>query len=793
MPKIKLIFFISLALSILILSFFFIKNFRIDASSDTLVAQNDKDFEYFNNYSKLFKSENFLILAVENNNELNKEFIRNIESISSKILSLKSVSQVFSFIDAPIFFLNNTSLSNLNANNLENLRNTNLKIDDVVEEFIKNPIYLDQIVNKEANVFSVIIYLNKNMELITAKEDFKKLLISKKEYLKIKTLNDRERTTLINNLRNIINEADNKNTYYLGGVEMIASDVISFVKNDILIFSLSVVLIIIFVLFFIFRQIKWVFLCLLSSAYSVIIIFGVLGLTQIEVTAISSNFSALIFILSISMNIHIINYYRLQDNQKNSLNNTFKTMFWPCFYTTLTTMVAFGSLIITEIKPIIDFGFIMITGLTISLVCSFTILPLLIFIFPKNNKSDRNHHILKLNFLSIAKNNSKKIVFIAFLFFISSIGGIYNLSVENSFVNYFKKNTEIYKGMKLIDEQLGGTTPVDIILNFNEEEYELSLNSSENEEVIDEDIDLEEDFFDDDMFIDEDNNNWFSDEKLQLIYDIHEYLDAREEIGKVQSIKSLIDLANLINKQPLSIFELSILYEEVPDNYREQLIYPYLLIDENMARITARVRDSGNINRKQLIEDIQSFIKLNKNSSLENFKINGLLVLYNNMLDSLFSSQIKSLGFVIGLIFLMFLILFKSFKLSALGIIPNIFTSSMILGIIGYLSIPLDIMTITIAAITIGIAVDNTIHYLYRYKEFKKNNTVIDSIKYTNASAGLAVFTTSVTIALGFSILSLSSFIPTVIFGIFTSIAMVLAMIGVLLFLPSLLLISKND
>nr|MBT6355360.1 MMPL family transporter [Pelagibacteraceae bacterium] len=793
MPKIKLIFFISLALSILILSFFFIKNFRIDASSDTLVAQNDKDFEYFNNYSKLFKSENFLILAVENNNELNEEFIRNIESISSKILSLKSVSQVFSFIDAPIFFLNNTSLSNLNANNLENLRNTNLKIDDVVEEFIKNPIYLDQIVNKEANVFSVIIYLNKNMELIKAKEDFKKLLISKKEYLKIKTLNDRERTTLINNLRNIINEADNKNTYYLGGVEMIASDVINFVKNDILIFSLSVVLIIIFVLFFIFRQIKWVFLCLLSSAYSVIIIFGVLGLTQIEVTAISSNFSALIFILSISMNIHIINYYRLQDNQKNSLNNTFKTMFWPCFYTTLTTMVAFGSLIITEIKPIIDFGFIMLIGLTISLVCSFTILPLLIFIFPKNNKLDRNHHILKLNFLSIAKNNSKKIVFIAFLLFISSIGGIYNLSVENSFVNYFKKNTEIYKGMKLIDEQLGGTTPVDIILNFNEEEYELSLNSSENEEVIDEDIDLEEDFFDDDMFIDEDNNNWFSDEKLQLIYDIHEYLDAREEIGKVQSIKSLIDLANLINKQPLSIFELSILYEEVPDNYREQLIYPYLLIDENMARITARVRDSGNINRKQLIEDIQSFIKLNKNSSLENFKINGLLVLYNNMLDSLFSSQIKSLGFVIGLIFLMFLILFKSFKLSALGIIPNIFTSSMILGIIGYLSIPLDIMTITIAAITIGIAVDNTIHYLYRYKEFKKNNTVIDSIKYTNASAGLAVFTTSVTIALGFSILSLSSFIPTVIFGIFTSIAMVLAMIGVLLFLPSLLLISKND
>jgi predicted RND superfamily exporter protein len=460
-------------------------------------------------------------------------------------------------------------------------------------------------------------------------------------------------------------------------------------------------------------------------------------------------------------------------------------------------MVAFGSLIITEIKPIIDFGLIMIIGLIISLTCSFTVLPLLIYIFPQNKKLDKKYYLLKINFLSLAKNNSKKIVLIASLLFISSIGGIYTLDVENSFVNYFKKNTEIYKGMKLIDEQLGGTTPVDIILYFNEDEYEISLLNEGSEEPLysnsehNEDLDLEEDFFDDDIFNDN-NDNWFSQEKLKIIFDIHEYLNTREEIGKVQSIKSLIDLANLINKKPLNIFELSILYEEVPDIYKEQLIYPYLLVDDNMARITARVRDSGDINRKQLIKDIRSYIELNDNSSLRSFKINGLLVLYNNMLDSLFNSQIKSLGFVIILIFIMFLILFKSLKLSIIGIIPNIFASSIILGIIGFLSIPLDIMTITIAAITIGIAVDNTIHYLYRYKEFKKNNTMIDSIKYTNSSVGLAVFTTSITIAIGFSVLSLSSFIPTVIFGFFTSMAMLFAMIGVLLFLPSLLLITKK-
>ena len=799
MYKLKLYFYISISLIILSLSGFYIKNFRIDASSDTLVAQNDEDFVYFNNYSKLFQSDNFLILAVENKNEIDGEFLKNFISISTKILALNSVSRVFSFIDAPILFLNNTSLTNLNADNIENLANSDFKIDEVIKEFIKNPIYVDQIINKEGNVFSIVIYLNKNNKLNKAKEDFNNSIIKKKEYLELKSLNDEVRTILINNIRNIIKKASNKNTYYLGGVEMIASDVIGFVKNDILIFSISVTLIIIFVLFFIFQQLKWVILCLLSSAYSVFTIFGMLGFTQIEVTAISSNFSALIFILSISMNIHIINYYRLQENKKSSLNDTVKKMFWPCFYTTLTTIVAFGSLIITEIKPIIDFGFIMVIGLIISLICSFTLLPLLILIFPKNIKVDKkNNYLLKINFLFFVKNNSKKIVLIAFILFFISIGGIYNLGVENSFVNYFKKNTEIYKGMKLIDNELGGTTPLDIILHFNEEKFELSLTQNENELSINsnsqiyDDLDLEEDFFDEDIFT-EDKKNWFSDEKLKNIYDIHEYLNNRDEIGKVQSLKSLIDLANLINKKPLSIFELSILYEEVPKNYKEQLIYPYLLIDENMARITARVRDSADIDRKQLINDIESFIELNKNSSLENFRINGLLVLYNNMLDSLFESQIKSLGFVITLIFLMFLILFKSFKLSLIGIIPNIFASSMILGIIGYLSIPLDIMTITIAAITIGIAVDNTIHYLYRYKEFNKNNTMIESIKNTNLTAGLAVFTTSVTISLGFSILCLSSFIPTVIFGIFTSMAMIFAMIGVLLFIPSLLLLTSND
>jgi predicted RND superfamily exporter protein len=344
-------------LIILLLSFIFIQNFRIDASSDTLVAQNDKEFKYFNFYNKIFTSENFLVLAAEKKGEIDSNFIDNFKILSSKLEKLEPVSHVFSFIDAPILFLNNTSLTNLNSDNIENIKNTDLNINDVIEEFKNNPVYKDQLLNKDADVFSIIVYLNKNLDLISAQEDFKNSIITKKEYLKIKKLHDEKRNDLIKNIRKIINEADKKHSYYLGGVEMIANDVINFVKKDIIIFSISVVLIIIGVLFFIFREIKWVIISLLTSSYAIIVIFGILGLSQIEVTAISSNFSALIFILSISMNIHIINYYRLLEYNENNLSVTLKNMFWPCLYTTLTTMVAFGSLIITDIKPIIDFGY----------------------------------------------------------------------------------------------------------------------------------------------------------------------------------------------------------------------------------------------------------------------------------------------------------------------------------------------------------------------------------------------------------------------------------------------------
>ncbi len=780
--KLQIILLFSLIASLTFTSFY-IKDFRIDASSDSLVSQNDRDFKYFSYYQDLFPTKNSLVIAIKSNSKINRVLIEEIEKISKKLSDLPEVYSVFTINKAPILLLNNTSLIDLANNNYETILNSSLPFEDILNEFAKSPIYSDQIINESKNITSIVIFLNENSKAIDLKNN-KNLYLTQGKYFKIKTEIDKDRNELIRKIRNIITNSNKDFTYYLGGVEMISSDVISYVKNDILTFSLIVLLIIILILFIIFRRVKWVFAILFTSISAVYLSIGLAGFINFEITAVSANFLSLMFVLSISMNVHIMNNYLQRDIK---IIENFKMMFWPCFYTFLTTIVAFVSLVISDIKPVIDFGIIMIIGLLIVLISSFVILPLIVSFFSKEEKNySLNLSFLK-SFYPFAYKNSKFILGLNILIFFISLYGITNLNVENSFIKYFKKNTEIYKGMYLIDNELGGTTPLDIILKFKNDDQIIDTTIKAEE---DDDLEIEDDFFSDDLF-EEENNIWFTNEKIQTIKFVHQYLENRIEIGKVTSIYSLIETANQINKSDLSMFELSVLYNEIPNDYKTDLIDPYLNIENNMIKISTRVKDSKDIKRNDLINEINSFL-LNEFDNLEEFKVNGLLVLYNNMLKSLFSSQIKSLGFVILAIFIMFLILFRSLKLSIIGIIPNIFASTFILGLIGLLKIPLDIMTITIAAISIGIAVDNTIHYIYRYKEnLKLGKNQSEMIEKTHLTVGNAVLITSIAITAGFLTLCLSNFVPTVYFGLFTSLAMIFAMIGVLITLPSILKYQK--
>jgi predicted RND superfamily exporter protein len=493
-----------------------------------------------------------------------------------------------------------------------------------------------------------------------------------------------------------------------------------------------------------------------------------------------------------AMNIHMsTRFLQLKKDHPNKSNYeiislTTNKMFWPIIYTVFTTVFAFLSLIFSEIKPIIDFGWMMTFGLITSFIITFTLLPTLLSFVPTKNMSIKKEQNSKITtYLGLVSLNNKNIIFgLTGIVIILSVIGISKLEVENSFINYFNKNTEIYKGMKLIDEQLGGTTPLEVILKFPSKDKENKEKSSEDDEF--EDWGDEEDS--------NDEKYWFTKDKIDKIASVHNYLDSLPQVGKVLSFSSIIDVATqLNNNKPLGTLEMGVLYSKIPESIKTEIIDPYISIENNEARINLRIIDSQeNLRRNDLINKINFDLKNKIGLNEEEFKLAGVLILFNNLLQSLFKSQILTLGLVMIGIFSMFIILFRNIKLSLIGVVPNFIAAFFILGIIGLLGIPLDMMTITIAAITIGIAVDNSIHYIYRFKEeFKKIKDYNKTLKVCHSTVGVAILNTSITIVFGFSILVLSKFIPTIYFGMFTGLAMLLAMISVLTLLPSLILIIK--
>ena len=599
-------------------------------------------------------------------------------------------------------------------------------------------------------------------------------------------------------IRKLITQYKNKSTkpkIYLGGVPMIADDMISFIKKDIIVFGLGVFIFIILTLWFVFRRLIWILIPLLSCFCAVIIMVGLLGIIGWKVTVISSNFIALMLILTMAMNIHMsVRYLNISKDNKHMSNSeiillTAKKMFWPIIYTVLTTVCAFLSLIFSEIRPIIDFGWMMTFGLIVSFLITFTLLPVFLSIFGKKNiLVSKEPGVSFTKFLGEATIKKSNVIFvITAAVIIISVNGILKLEVENSFINYFSKKTEIYKGMKLIDQKLGGTTPLEVILKFPK-------NNNEND-------DLDDEFENDDEFdnwdneeSENDNNYWFTEDKINKIQNVHSYLENLEHIGKVLSFSSILQIAEKINNnKKLGTLEMGILYSKLPDSIKKQIVDPYISIKDNEARISVRIKDSNdNLKRNDLINKIQDDLENKLKFKKEEFKIAGVLVLFNNLLQSLFKSQILTLGFVMIGILIMFLILFRNLTLSLIGVIPNFIAAFFVLGIIGLASIPLDMMTITIAAITIGIAVDNSIHYIYRFREeYKYFKDYEKSLKKCHSTVGVAILNTSITIIFGFSILIFSNFIPTIYFGIFTGLAMFIAMISVLTLLPKLILLFR--
>ena len=800
------LFFLAIFLTFSVYQF---KNFNLDASSDSLLLEGDPDLKYLREVNETYGSKDFLVLTYTPVSSFKeKETILNLQLLKSKIEKLTWVDSVITVIDVPLLKSTDEGLME-RLMNYKTLAYPEIDKERGFEEIINSPIYKDYVISKDGKTSGIIVYLKEDerlKEYIKIKDkyfdqanaeglskderiNYKRFI---KEYEDYKNLYNIRNHQNITEIRDVISKYGENAKIHLGGIPMITDDMMSYIKNDIAVFGIGVFIFIVVTLWFIFRNLKWVIMPLLGCATSVIIMVGLLGFIGWKVTVISSNFIALMLILNMAMNIHFtVRFLQLkketpQLTTKETVSEASKKMVLPILYTVLTTICAFLSLVLSDIKPIIDFGWMMTLGLIVSFSVTFLLLPSLISLLASENEiglKDTEKSLITSALGSFTKNNKIIIFGSTFLIIIFSIIGITKLEVENSFINYFDKETEIYKGMKKIDDELGGTTPLNIILKFPSNLKETKSENDEFDEWDEENENNEEDK----------SKYWFTRDKIDKILKVHDYLESLPEIGKVLSFGSILRVAEDLNNKELQSLEIAVLYSKIPEKIKKEIVSPYISVEKDEARISVRIKDSlKDLRRKDLIDKINLELNAKPGLNKNEYKLTGVLILFNNLLQSLFKSQVLTLGIVILGIFFMFLILFRNTTLSLIGIIPNFLAAFFILGIIGLLKIPLDMMTITIAAITIGIAVDNSIHYIYRFREeFKKINNYNKTLDRCHSTVGIAILNTSITIVFGFSILILSNFIPTIYFGIFTGIAMLLAMISVLTLLPKLILIYK--
>jgi len=786
----------------------FITNFKLDASADSLILENDKDLIIYRDIVERYETKEFIVLTYtpKIGSVFDSKHLDLIQKLKSKLLEINGVNSIISITDIPLVESSDIPIVEL-VNNVPNILSKEVDIQKAKKEILSSPIYKNLIISEDGKTTALQVTFKNNKELIKLNKAKAKLIIKesqykiskeelislekiKKEYEQMKNIHDENIHNMLIAMRLINYNFENNYDVEIrmGGIPMIADDMIGYVRSDLINFGVGVFIFIVATLIIIFRNLKWVILPLLSCTYAVTIMIGLLGLMNWQVTVISSNFISLMLILTLSMNIHLIVRYRqlcqlLPNTQYELVCLTTEKMVRPCLYTGLTTIVAFASLVFSDIKPVIDFGYMMVLGLSITFLTSFLLLPCILCLLKKEkvkNKNENKQFKFTKNLADFTVNNGHHVIVLSLSLLLITLFGISQLRVENSFINYFKSDTEIYKGMKQIDDKLGGTTPLDIIIKFEKK--------TENF--------IEEDEFEAGLLDDEEptDSEWFTVRKIDKIKLVHDYLNALPEIGKVLSLASTIRVAEKINdNNELDSLEMALLYKRAPDEIKEMAVNPYVSIKNNEARISVRILDSKDeLRRNELIKKINYDMEHELGFKKESYLLTGILILYNNMLQSLFESQILSLGFVMLGITFMFMILFKSALLSFIGIIPNLLAATFVLGLMGLINLPLDMMTITIAAITIGIAVDNSIHYIYRFREeFYLTKNYEKALYNSHDSIGRAIFFTSITIVFGFSILVLSNFIPTIIFGLLTGLAMMIALLAVLTLLPKLILSFK--
>ncbi|MBI3297997.1 MAG: MMPL family transporter [Elusimicrobia bacterium] len=792
------------------------RDFRLDASGDQLVLEHDDDVRYYRTLTDRFGSGEFVVVTYTPPEDLfsDASLVR-LKRLREALRALPRVESVVTILDAPLLKNPAGTLKEL-KDNIKTLESPSANRGLAIIEFRDSPIYQDNLVSADLKSTAIQVNFHPDAALneltsrryalrelrrqgkLTPQQDAQLSAVERDH----RRLTDEQRSWRrddIAAIRRVITGFSVESRIHLGGVPMIVDDIISMIRKDVAVFGVGMIVYLVCLLSLIFRSVRYAALPLLTSVLSVVVMVGILGFWHWDVTIVSSNFISLQLVFTIEIGVHFMMRYRelLRENPDWSnevlVAAAVRGTFEPMFYAILTTIAGFASLVFCDIVPIVSFGWMMTMGLCITLAMAYVLIPSLLLLLgkPKAVPQDAElefGHGVALFFARVADRRPGLVYGVSAAFTVLTVVGCMRLEVENSFISYFKKSTDIYQGMAFIDQHLGGTTPLDVVLNFGSP---APKKAAEEPPPADDEF---SEFGEFDPSNEDPAKYWFTSHKLELIEKVHDYLDGLEATGKVMSLATAWKVAKgLNNDKPMDDFGTALLFKSMPGRSKEVLIDPYVSVAQGQARITTRIKDSmGHLRRDALLKEIRADLTGKLGLKEGEFRISGLMVLYNNLLQSLYSSQIKTIGFSTLSLFPMFLLFFQSLRISLLVIIPNFIASMVVLGVMGLWGIPLDVMTITIVAIVVGIAVDNTMHYLHRFEEeFPKDRDYRKTMFRCHASVGHAMQYATLTNATGFCILALSNFIPTILFGALTAFALAMALLMAMTLLPLLIIHLK--
>ncbi len=799
----------------------YLPNLKLDASSDSLVLEGDNSLKFYREINKRFATEEFLLVVYRPDGELMSDHTLNeLAKLRDELAALPMVSSVVSILDVPLLDSPRVGLTQVAAGEIPMLKHDSTDRELALKELSTSPLYKSLLTSPDGTTTGIQVNIKRDetyARLLEQRESLKEkqaaeglnaveereLEVAEQQFQNYLPKAQAAMTELVAQTRSILDKYRDSATLYLGGVPMIAADMIAFVQSDLVVFGSGILAFIVVLLVVIFRSVIWTLLPLATCLLSALFMLGLLSFLDWRMTVISSNFVALLLIITLSISIHLVVRYRELAaanhhwDQRQLVHETVRVMAKPCFYTALTTLVAFMSLVVSGIRPVIDFGWMMTIGVSVALVLTFVVLPCVLLLIknPIRVADADNSKGFTLKFAAVAEHYAAAIAFVSAGLLAGSLWGISQLEVENRFIDYFDENTEIYQGMEIIDEKLGGTIPLDIIINAPEKSEEPLADSEFSDDFADDfGGDFEDDFGDDfGSSSSAQSSHWFTIAGLERIKSVHDYVDGLDETGKVLSLATPYELVKMIMGNDIDDLQLALVQRSLPDDIKDIVVAPYLAPETDQARISVRVMETSHtLKRAELLKEVRSHLVNEMGFAEDQVQLTGMLVLYNNMLQSLYRSQILTLSAVFVAILVMFLVLFQSLKLALIALAPNLLAAGAVLGGMGLFGIPLDMMTITIAAITVGIGVDHAIHYVHRFRtEFPKDRDYLATMYRCHASIGKAMYYTSVIIIFGFSILALSNFTPSIYFGLLTGAAMLAALMGSMLLLPRLIIFFK--